>query len=87
MRDHLDRIHSDQKVFEMRLVLIKAKSLKTNSKENYEARVDSDQMVLWIATKRLVRVSRGQTQGLHSLKLKPRGTPRIESSQIRCFLW
>jgi hypothetical protein len=38
-------------------------------------------------TGRLVSVSRGQTQGLHSIMLKPRGTTKLESTQIRWFSW
>jgi hypothetical protein len=36
---------------------------------------------------RLISVSRGQTQGLHSLKLKARGNTRLKSTQVRWLSW
>ncbi len=61
------------------------KSLRIKPKD-HQAGVHSDQIVLVIASRRLVRVSRNRTQGLHSLKLKPRRTSWLESDSDHMFL-
>jgi hypothetical protein len=51
--DHLDRVHSDQKVLEMirqrRLVLVIGVQESQNISKDHQAQVHSDQMVLVIA--------------------------------------
>ncbi len=44
-------------------------------------------MVLEMARHEADPCERSQTQGLHFLKLKPRGTTRLEFTQVRWFSW
>jgi hypothetical protein len=53
------------------------------AKGDHLDRVHSDQMILVMFRQKSGCMRGGQTQGLHSLKLKPRGSTRLESSQIR----
>ncbi len=72
-RDHLGRVHTDQKVLEMirqrRLVLFIGDQESQNQlKEDYQARVHSDQQVLVIVRREAGPCLWRPIQGLHSLR-------------------
>ncbi len=70
--DHLDRVHSDQKVLEMikrgRLVLVFCGQESQTSSRDHQAWVHSGQMILLVARRKAGPHKRRLTQGLHSLK-------------------
>jgi hypothetical protein len=71
---HLDQVHSDQMVLEMirrgRLVLVIGGQESQNSlKEDYQARVHLDQMVLVIARQEYGSCQQRPNQELHSLRM------------------
>ncbi len=71
--DHLDKVHSDQKVLEMirhrMLVLVIEGQGSQTSSRDHQARVHSDQMVLVMARWEAGPCKWRPIQGLHSLMM------------------
>ncbi len=80
--DHLDWVHSGQKVLKVirrgRLVLVIGGQESQNKSRDHQVWVHSDQIVLMMA-RREARVHKGRpTQGLCSLKIKPKGLQTLK---------